>query len=286
MLGQGLSDEPLIIRTIGNLAKPEDLEQLFGRLEGPLVAASRTEIERVLQEHGRFPGFFDKVAGALGTEDVQKRRSLLRILGASINPDHAAKVRELLKTETDPESRALAIQALGKFGDVESGKALLAIVQTGTQQDQGRAIQAMHTIRDRDTIGVLAGSYAGLGAEGKCAVMGAMARLPAPTEEMVKLAQEQGLIDPDLRTRNAAARVLGKRGRDEGVDPLIAFLDRATHPAERSAALTALETIHTNRAAEAAIRSLRVIPSARERERWEKRFQAIAAETTETADLK
>ncbi len=284
MLGQGLPDEPLIIRTIGGLAKPEELEQLFGRLEGPLVAASRSEIERILQEKGRIPGFFDKVAAALETNDLQKRRSLLRILGASNDPDHAARVRELLKTETDAESRALAIQALGKFGDVESGKTLLDIVQTGTQQDQGRAIQAIHTIRDRDTIGVLAGSYAGLGAEGKCAVMGAISRLPAPTDAMVKLAEEQGLVDPDLRTRNAAARVLGKRGRDEGVEPLVSFLDRSTHPAERSAALTALETIHTIKAAEAAMRALRVVPNARERERWEKRFQAIAAETTETAD--
>ncbi len=286
MLGEGLSDEPLIIRTIGQLAKPEELEQLFGRLEGPLVAASRSEIERVLQERGRMPGFFDKVAAALETQDVQKRRSLLRILGASNDPDHAASVRELLKTETDAESRALAIQALGKFGDLESGKALLDLVQTGTQQDQGRAIQAIHTIHDRDTIGVLAGGYAGLGPEGKCAVMGAMSRLPTPTDEMVKLAQEQGLVDTDLRVRNAAARVLGKRGRDEGVEPLVAFLDRSTHPAERSAALSALETIHTGKAAEAAIRALRVVPSARERERWEKRFQAIMAETIETTDLK
>ncbi len=289
MLGEGLEDEPWIIRTIGTLAAPEELEQLFARLDGPVVAASRSEIERVLQEKGRIPGLLDKVAAALETADAQKRRSLLKIISASNDPAHAAKVRELLKNESDAESRALAIQALGKFGDLDSGKVLLDLVQTGSQTDQGRAIQAIHTIHDRDTIGMLATGYSGLGPEGRVALMGAMSRLPAPTEEMLKLAQEQGLLDLDLRVRNAAARLLGKRGREEGVEPLIAFLDRSTHPAERSAALSSLETIHTHKAALAAIRSLRVVPSQRERERWEKRFQGIAdetAETTETSDTR
>jgi HEAT repeat protein len=284
MLGQGLEDEPLIIRTVGSLASPEELEQLFGRLDRPLIAASRVEIERILQEKGGVPGLLDKVSLALETADVQKRRSLLKILGASRDPAHAAKVRELLKSETDPESRAIAIQTLGKFGDLDSGKALMDLVQHGSQEDQGRAIQAIHSIHQRDTIGVLAEGYSGFTPEGRNAVMGAISRIPAPTEEMLKLAQERGLLDVELRVRNAAARVLGKRGREESVEPLVHFLDRSTHPAERSAALSSLETIHTNKAALAAIRALRVVPSDRERDRWEKRFQAIAEETAEKND--
>jgi HEAT repeat protein len=281
MLGEGLSDEPLIIRTIGTLANPEELEALFARFDAPLVAASRTEIERVLQEKGGAAGFFDKVALALDEADPQKRRSLLRILSASNQPDHAAKVREILKSETDVESRAIAIQALGRFGDVESGKMLLDLVQTGSEQDQGRAIQAIHAIHDRDTIGILATGYGGLGPEGRVAVMGSISRLPAPTDDMFKLATDHGFADDDLRVRTSAARVLGKRGRDAGVEALVSFLERSTHPAEKSAALSALETIHTNKAALAAIRSLGAVPNGRQRDRWEERFQKIADETTE-----
>jgi HEAT repeat protein len=281
LLGQGLADEPLVIRTIGSLASPDELEQLFARLDGPLVAASRTEIENVLRDRARTKDLLDKVAAALDDANPQKKRSLLKILAASSDPAHAARVRDLLATETDAESRALAIQALGKYGDVESGKVLLDLVQTGTQQDQGRAIQAIHTIHDRDTIGMLAEGYARFGPEARHAVMGAISRVPAPTEAMVKLAQEQGLVDNDLRVRNAAARTLGKRGRDESVEPLVAFLERSTHPAERSAAFAALETIHTNKAALAAIRALRVVHNTQQRDRLEEKFKRIAEETAE-----
>jgi HEAT repeat protein len=279
MLGEGLQDEPLIIRTIGQVARPEELEELFLRLDKPLIAASRTEIERVLQERGRIPGLMEKVATGLDGADPQKRRSLLRILQASTEPKHAEMVRELLKTESDSESRAIAIQALGKFGDVDSGKALLDIVQAGTPEDQHRAINAIHSIRDRDTVAMLAENFAGLGPEGRVAVMGAISRIPAPTDEMTKVAQERGLQDADLRVRTAAARALGQRGRDDGVDALIQYIERSDQRSEWSTAFVALERIHTAKAAAAAIRVLRVVPNDRERARLEERFRKIIDET-------
>lgn len=287
MLGEGLPDEPLVIRTIGQLANPGELEELFARLDRPLVAASRSEIENVLRERGRMKGLLDKVAAGLDAPelDVQKKRSLLRILQTSTDPAHAAKVRDLLKTETDGESRTLAIQALGKYGDLESGKVLMDLVQRGDQNDQARAIQAIHSIHETETIGMLAVGYDRMSTEGRGAIMGAISRIPAPGEDLLKLAQEQGLIDNDLRVRNSAARALGKRGRDEGVDALVAFLERSNHPAERSTAFAALETIRTNKAALAAMRALRVVPNAQQRDRLEQTFRRIAEETQETAEL-
>jgi HEAT repeat protein len=279
MLGEGLQDEPLIIRTIGQIARPEELEQLFERLDKPIIAASRTEIERVLQERGRIPGMMEKVAQGIDGADPQKRRSLLRILQASTDPKHAELVRTLLKTEPDAESRAIAIQALGKFGDVDSGKTLLDIVQTGTPEDQHRAISAMHSIRDRDTVAVLAESYGNLGPEGRMAVMGAISRVPLPTDQMLKVAQDSGLLDPDLRVRTAAARTLGVRGRDDGVEALVSYIERSNQRPEWSTALVALEKIATPKAAAAAMRVLRVVPNDRERTRLEERFRKMLEET-------
>jgi len=279
MLGESYPDEALIIRTIGQLATPKELEALFTRLDQPLRPASRSEIEQVLQDRGRIPGFFDKVAAQLDDADVAKRRSLLRILAASTEPQHAEKVRELLKTETDSESRSLAIRALGKFGDPDSGKVLMEVLQTGPPQDRNRAIQAIFSIRQPETVAILAEDWKGLEAEGRTAVMGAISRLPAPVEQLVELARDQGLRDPELRVRTQAARVLGQRGRDDNVEALAAFLARATHPAEMSAALNALETIRTSEAAAAAIRGLGAVPNDRQRDRWRQRFQRIYEES-------
>lgn len=279
MLGEGLQDEPLIIRTIGQVARPDELEQLFQRLDKPLIPASRTEIERVLQERGRIPGLMDKVAKGIDGADLQTRRSLLRILQASNEPKHAEMVRELLKTESDSESRAIAIQALGKYGDVDSGRMLLDIVQSGSPEDQQRAINAIHSIKERDTVALLTENFGGLGTEGRVAVMGAISRIPAPTEEMTKVAQERGLQDPELRVRTSAARSLGQRGRDDGVEALVSYIERSSNRAEWSTAFVSLERIHTAKAASAAIRVLRVVPNDRERARLEERFQKIIDES-------
>lgn len=279
MIGEGIMDEPLIIRTLGDIAGPEELEQLFERLDKPLIAASRTEIERVLQTRGQTKEFMDKVAAALDDASVQTRRSLLRILSASNDPGHAETVRALLKNETDSESRAIAIAALGRFGDADSGKTLLEIVQGGDEQDKHRAINAIHSIRDPDTVGVLSQNFSGLGPEARTAVMGAISRIPAPAEEMTKIAQEKGLGDPELRVRIAAARTLGQRGRDASVEPLVAYILRSDQRAEWNTALISLENIRTAKAANAAMDLLRIVPNERERANYEARFQKILADT-------
>jgi len=275
MIGEGREDEHLIVRTLGTVAGPDEVRKLFGKLDGPLRDQTRTEIELVLRQKATLPGLLDEVAGALDDADVTKRRSLLRILGASSNPEHAEKVRELLAKETDPDSRRMAIQALGSFGDPESANTLLDIVKTGSQTDQRRAVQAIHTIRNPETISMLAGQWTGLDAPGRLAVIGAAARLPDPSDDLVKLARSKGLYDEDMRVRSSAARLLGRPGQDDNVTPLCEFLGRAQHPSELSAALSALEQIGTKRAAEDALRALRSVTNERQKDRWMKRFEAI-----------
>jgi HEAT repeat protein len=95
---------------------------------------------------------------------------------------------------------------------------------------------------------------------------------------MLKVAQERGLEDQESRVRQAAARTLGQRGRDEGVEPLVQLIERSSQRSEWSTALVALEKIATPKAATAAMRVLRVVPNDRERARLEERFKKIIDE--------
>jgi HEAT repeat protein len=286
LIGEALPDEHMVIKTLGQLATPEQLDQLFGLLDRPLRAQSRTEIENVLRDNARYPAFLDKVAAALDDADTAKRCSLLRILAVSTSPAHAEKVRALLETETDEKTRATAISALGRYGDLESGRALLKIAQASPTGEQQRAIQAIFSITNPDTIDALAESYGQLGTDGRHALMGAMVRLPNPTEKMITLAREEGLVDGEMRVRSQAARVLGRRGRDDNVQALTDFLRRSRHPQEVGAALNSLQEIRTAKAAEAAISALGAVPNERQRELWRERFLKMAEEVQPVTDVR
>jgi HEAT repeat protein len=286
LIGEGLPDEEMVVRTLGKLAKAEQFDRLFGLLDKPLRSQTRSEIENVLRDNARSPVFLDKVAAALDGADPAKRRSLLRILAVSTNPAHAEKVRTLLGTETDQESRALAITALGRYGDLASARLLLEIAQAGPAGDQQRAVQAMFTITNAETVDALAESYGRLGTDGRRALMGAMARIPNPTEKMTKTAREEGLADPEMPVRSQAARVLGRRGQDENVEALANFLRRAQHPSEVAAALNSLEEIRTPKAAAAAIDALGAVPNERQRERWRERFLKMADQLRPIDDVR
>ncbi|MHC4549148.1 MAG: HEAT repeat domain-containing protein [Planctomycetota bacterium] len=280
MIGQNHPDEAKIVETLGKIGGPEEIKALFDRLDGPLLPNTRREIEKVLQAKHQHPGLMDKVARSMEKADAETRRSLLRILGASKNPAHAKAVRELLKTETDSRTRQAAIEALGRFGDRESGELLLDLIQRGEPDDQRKAVRALHQIKDPKTVNLLAGRWEALDQEGRVAVMGAGARLAMPGEKLNQLARESGIHDDRMRVRTAAAQLLGRRGQDGNVGALVNYLDRTKHPSEINTALTALSRIHTQKAAEEAIRALRTVSmNARQKDAWMQRFEKILDQT-------
>lgn len=281
MIGQGLNDEAKIVQTLGQIGGPAEVRALFGKLDGLLRANTRREIEKVLRLKFRTPGLMDQVAGALGEADDAARPSLLRVLAASREPAHAQKVRELLATESDEATRKAAIEALGAFGDPDSGRALLDLVQHGNQEESRRAIQAVHRIKNPATVDGLADGWEAFDKDGRLAIMGAASRLPLPTEKLHEIAREEGLHDESMRVRTSAARVLGRPGKDENVDPLVNYLGRAKRPSEVSASLTALLQIGTQKAAEEAMRALAgVSMNERQKNAWMKRFRKVYDQRT------
>jgi len=277
MLGQGSADEAKIVQTLGQLGGPAEIQALFEKLDGLLVANTRREIERVLRSKFRTPGLMNQVAGALSEAEPGARASLLRILSASKQPSHAQKVRELLVKETDSNTRRAAIEALGEFGDPESGQVLLDLAQRGSDHESRRAIEALHRIRNPQTIEGLAEGWPGLDQDGRIAVMGAAARLPLPSEKLHGLARNEGLHDPSRRVRTQSAKLLGRPRLDENVDPLVNYLNKAKRPSEATTALTSLLQIGTKKAAEEAMRALRGVTTMDRRQRgaWMKRFEKI-----------
>jgi HEAT repeat protein len=187
----------------------------------------------------------------------------------------------MVRGETDAETRRSAIEGLGRAGDVESGKVLLELVKSGPEDDRLRAVQAIHSIRDPATVEVLAQDYDGLDATGRQAILGAGARLPQPAEQLAKVAREKGLLDEEARVRTISARLLGRfKGRDENVEALGAYLSRCQHPSEWNAALSALESIGTRKAADEAMNGLGVVPNLQTRQGWRDKFAKIYENTT------
>jgi HEAT repeat protein len=277
MLGQGNADEAKIVQTLGQIGGPAEVQALFEKLDGVLVTNTRREIERVLRSKFRTPGLMNQVAGALSEAEPEARASLLRILSASKHPEHAQKVRDLLVKETDSKARTAAIEALGEFGDPESGRVLLELAQRGDAHERRRAIEALHRIRNPRTIDGLVEDWAGLDQGGRVAVMGAAARLPLPTDKLFTLARTEGLHDKSRRVRAQAAKLLGRPRRDENVDPLVNYLNDAKRPNEATTALTSLLQIGTRKAAEEAMRALRGVSMLHKKQRdaWMKRFEKI-----------
>ena len=281
MLGEGRADEAKIVQTLGQLGGPAEVQALFGKLDGPLQTNTRREIEKVLRSKYRTPGLMDQVVRALGESETDARPSLLRILAASKQPAHAQKVRELLRSETDGATRKAAIEALGEFGDLESGRVLLELAQHAHGEERRRAIQALHRIKNRKTVDGMAEGWDALDNDGRVAVMGAAARLPLPSDRLHDIARNEGLHDATMRVRTSSARVLGRPGRDENVDPLVNYLNKAKRPSEVKTGLTALLQIGTKKASEEAMRALRgVSMNKRQKDAWMKRFEKIYDQRT------
>jgi len=284
MLGENYDDEFLAVRALGSVGGMEETLALLDRMvKHPLRDETRREIETVLQTKRGAKDLMNRIAEALGQEPaVETKRSLVKVLTASDDPEHRAMIREMAKNETDAETRREAILGLGRFGDEESGRILLDLVQTGEGNERLRAVQAIHTIQNSETVEALAKNYDTLDAEGRLAVLGAGARLLPPSDRMATIARDRGLHDDEMRVRTTSARLLGRqRGRDDNVEALGAYLSRSKHPSEWNSALQALYEIGTRKSAEEGIRGLGVVPNDQQRQHWRDKFEELLERTVQ-----
>ncbi len=275
MLGTGIDNENLIVRTIGQVGGKEAGQALYERLSQPIMPETQREIERVLGEQ-RDPAILAKIRDELleGTSDPARRSSYVNILSMARDDAYAPAVRTLLERENDPNVRRYAMQALGKFGDAESGRALLAIVQGGRQDESVEAIRAIHYITNPVTVDALSDEWRTLNDQGRIAVLGAAMRLPSPSDKLLGLAGES-IRDPNENIRTSAAQMLGRPGRDASVEPLVAFLARSESLRERATAISALQKVGTLAAAEGALRALGAVPDERQRVAYRATFEKI-----------
>jgi len=275
MLGTGIDNENLIVRTIGQIGGKEAGQALYERLSRPIMPETQREIERVLGEQ-RDPAILGKIRDGLleGVGDAGQRNSYLNILSMTRDEAYAPAVRKLLEGESDPNVRRNAMRALGMFGDADSGRALLEIVQGGRQDESVEAIRAIHYITNPVTVDALSDEWRTLNDQGRIAVLGAAMRLPSPTEKLLAIAGES-IRDPNESIRTSAAQMLGRPGRDASVEPLVAFLARSESLRERATAISALQKIGTLAAAEGALRGLGAVPDERQREAYRATFEKI-----------
>ena len=112
------------------------------------------------------------------------------------------------------------------------------------------------------------------------AVIGAAARLPRPTPDLVEIARGSVLGSSNERIRNASARVLGSSRDEKNIDLLGSYLRGAKSGRERSTALWALERIGSERAAEAVLQNLGSMPKT-QRANVETKFERIRKKRAE-----
>jgi len=273
MLGTGHDSEHLIVRTIGSIGGREAGQALFERLSLPIMPETQREIERVLGEQ-RDPAILAKVRDGLPEGDASRRNSYVSILAMTRDEAYAPAMRKLLESESDPNVRRNALRALGMFGDAESGKALLEVVQGDRQEESVDAIRAIHYITNAATVEALSEEWRTLNDQGRIAVLGAAMRLTHPTEKLLAIAGDS-MRDPNERVRSSAAQMLGRPGRDASVPPLVDFLARSETVGERAVAISALQKVGTLAAAEGALRGLSVIPDERQRAAYRETFEKM-----------
>ncbi|MHC4225071.1 MAG: HEAT repeat domain-containing protein [Planctomycetota bacterium] len=272
-LRTGHDDEEAIVGAIGKIGgetADQGLADMLGKL---LKSNTRRAIERVLGEQ-RNPALMEQFERGLADADVQTRLSYVKVLGASRDPKYAEGIRDLLAKETDPQVRKSIIRALGQFGDPASGEKLLELIEHGTQRDRADATNAINRVKDSATVNKLADSWGRLGPDAQRAVMMAGSRVTQPSDKLLDLAKEN-LKNDSLRMRTYSARMLGRRGRDDAVDPLVGYLRVSTQSSEQTAALRALLDIRTKRAAEEALASLYVVSNEQRRKSYEAQFSKI-----------
>ena len=273
MLRADFPQEVEIVRAISSIGGREASTLLSEHLGKSLDSRTRVAIERALSQM-RDPAVLKRLESGLASiKDATTRRSFYSVLGNTRDPKYAEGVRNALKDEPVGRGRRAAIRALGLFGDAESGKVLLEMIQHGATNDRTEATNALYHIRDSETINALAKNYHSLNDDARVAVMGAAARVPKPSKEIREHAKD-GLRSSSRRLRSFSALLLGRAGNDGAVNHLVEFANR--HPSEKRAALQALDKIKTKKAAEAALDLLpRMGMHELTRKSWERKFKQL-----------
>ncbi len=278
MLGDAHPDEHLIVRALGQVAAPGDVKNFVSMLDDTLRPQTRAEIEKLLRDKRGVPGVMDSVVTQLGeTQTAATKTSLLRIVGYSRDLKHAEMVRELAAAEKNPLVRHEAYKALGQIGDEESGKFLLTVLGSADANERRYAASALQGIKNPKTIDLFMEEWDTLSAEGKRAAMGSAARMVRPSKPQTDRALKDGLFDEQMLVRRNAIKVLGQRGRDEHVEPIVGLLAKSKHPSEWGSAFEALQRIGTKNAADRAMSMLHVVPDKRRRSYYMGIFEKIAA---------
>lgn len=275
LLGEGMENEELLVRAVGQIGGRETHKALLERIYKPLRPETRREIESVL---GTTPdaAVLEAAAASLPDADPDARTSIVAVLGMARDPRYSETVIRLLDGEPSANVRQAAFRALGRIGDEKAGLVLLRQIEQGGELSR-HATNALYEITNAATLTKLSERYDALNVDARVALVGAARRLPAPGETLNKLAIS-GLEDHEERVRVQAAGVLGRRGRDDHVEPISRFLDRARSLQELVTAMQALQTIASKASAEAGLARIHLLPAAQQevyRQAFEK--QAAAA---------
>jgi HEAT repeat protein len=273
MLRTDAKDKSYIATAIGEIGGRAAYDGLLEELDRALDSRTRASIEQALSR-ARDPVTLEKVKQALVQAEPDSRLSYIKILAQTRDPRYGDVMRRVLQEETNFRARKAAIRALGRMGDQAAGKALLGLVATGSERDRAEATRALHFIRDPETIETLARDWDRLDEPARAAVMGAAGRLASPGEKLLELAA-QGIRDPGGRVRRTAAKLLGRRGYDKGVEPIVGFIRAEAGAADVSAGLHALLEIRTRKAARAGLDALDRIANERQRRWWEDQFERV-----------
>jgi len=262
-IGVGLDDEAEIVKVVGRIGGLEASEALYEKLADTLRPETRAAIEEHLKKT-RIPSIIADAARQLPeTTDKRKLASLVAILGNSRDPKHAKVLWEVLENETDARVQRNALGALAKIGGKESAEKLLALGEGGGPLAKS-AYREIGRVSDPEALTVFTKRWDGLPANGRRSLMFAFRGQPRLSEEAVETAHK-GLVDNDVSVRRAAAGALGRRGRDDSIDPLTRFIEKAASNNERLTGLKALERIGTVKAAEKGLQLLGSLPSGQER---------------------
>lgn len=273
MLGNNFANEQQIVQAINQIGGTKATETLLAYLERDAInTGTAREIERVLGR-GAHPKVLAEVAENLASENPAKRRSMLNVLANARKPEYSEAVREMFAEETDPTVRRQAIRAMGMMGDLESTRVLMELANSGNEREKVHAIQALHTVKNPETVNKLAEDWNKLTNDQREAVMGAAARLPRPGDALAKVARDS-IFDDNVRVRTKSVALLGKTRQDKHVDLIGSFLRGAKTDNERREAIRALERIGTEKAAEEVLRNIDAVP-ARQREATRRKFEQI-----------
>ena len=117
------------------------------------------------------------------------------------------------------------------------------------------ALREIGRVSDPKSLAVFTKSWDTLPANGRRSLMFALRSQPRLDETAVTTAHK-GLVDADISVRRAAAGALGRRGRDDSIDALSRFIEKAARNNERMTGLKALERIGTVKAAEKGLEML------------------------------